>query len=138
MTSTNTFENDPFLEKFGKDVFRSDVKAARPATATVIAGFTIASCAAAVLATVIAMNPMGVTESSASPSTQGAISSKSDMLSEDTSLQACEGQAWGAFSGDCAAALTGQSSVRSVQYHTVETPATAENTTVLARMPANS
>ncbi|MBO0344408.1 phosphopantetheine adenylyltransferase [Roseibium limicola] len=135
MTSINTYENDPFLEKFGTDVFRSNVRAMRPTTATHIAGVTIAACAAVVMATAIALNPFTAESSNASPAeTQGAIATKSDRVVASSNV--CDGQAWGAYSADCAASLSGQTNVRAVNFRTVEKPA-GNNTTVLARVPSN-
>lgn len=150
MNTANTFENDPFLAKYGKDVFRSNVKAMRPLAATHVATLTIAACAAAVVASMLAFSPVSADTGSASTELsaieiQGAVSTKGDRIADATPVQsttsslpgACEGQAWGAYSADCAAALTGQSSVRAVTFRTIERPAPTQNTTILARVPSN-
>ncbi|ADZ70644.1 hypothetical protein [Polymorphum gilvum] len=49
----------------------------------------------------------------------------------------CSGQAWGAWSPDCLAALTGNTSLRPVGTVTVEQRPAGENVSVLMRLPAN-
>lgn len=65
---------------------------------------------------------------------QGMVAKKSDRLAT-TDTVSCNGQAWGAWSADCAAALTGSKSVRTVGYVTVEQTSPTVNETILARFP---
>jgi hypothetical protein len=70
-----------------------------------------------------------------SMATQGLASTKSDRAVQVPATKVCESQAWGAWSEDCAAALTGATSVRNVSFVTVERSAPTVNETILARYP---
>ena len=62
-------------------------------------------------------------------------STKSDRAMQAPATKACQSQTWGAWSEDCAAALTGASRVRNVSFVTVEKTAPTVNETILARYP---
>lgn len=67
--------------------------------------------------------------------TQGLTATKSDRFAGTEAHDSCKTQAWGAWSDDCAAALTGVGRVRNVSYVTVETTRPTVNETILARYP---
>ncbi|MTI45781.1 hypothetical protein JM93_00589 [Roseibium hamelinense] len=69
--------------------------------------------------------------------TQGNIATKSAMAASIPARNLCEGQAWGAWSTDCAAALSGAQNVRHVQFVTVEQATPTVNETILSRFPAS-
>ena len=54
------------------------------------------------------------------------------------SFRSCNSQAWGAWSEECAASLTGASKVRNVSFVTVEQKAPTANQTILARYPTTN
>lgn len=68
--------------------------------------------------------------------TQGLTATKSDRFASAAAQDTCKAQAWGAWSEDCAAALTGAAKVRNVSYVIVETSRPTVNETILARYPA--
>lgn len=70
--------------------------------------------------------------------TQGLTSTKSDRMPGAVVGKSCESQAWGAWSEDCAAALTGASKVRNVSFVTVEKSSPTVNETILARYPVTN
>lgn len=137
MSTCQKATTDMFLQKFGKDVFQSNKTAARPAGAAQIAGILGAALLAVLIAGFVTLQPAKSFTSARGADIgmiQGEAATKTDR--SKTNLPAsCQGQAWGAWSADCAAALTGSSSVRNVGYVTVEQPSPTVNETILARFP---
>ncbi|MBD8876010.1 hypothetical protein [Roseibium polysiphoniae] len=134
MTAYDDFQNDMFLQKFGRDVFESRKRAASPRSAMQVAGVMAAGVAAVALAAFFTLQPIGGSDSAIA---QGAALTKSDRM-DSTLPSNCQGQAWGAWSSDCAAAISGTGAVRQINFVTVKQPAPTENTTVLERVPTNS
>lgn len=104
--------------------------------------FKVAAIFVLALLTMIAVGMMSMHPSKASQAegltslaTQGLASTKSDRAVQIPASKACETQAWGAWSEDCAAALTGANRVRNVSFVTVEKTAPTVNETILARYP---
>ncbi|MEP0232482.1 hypothetical protein [Roseibium sp.] len=94
MTAYDDFQNDTFLQKFGRDVFESRKRAASPRNAMQVAGVMAASVAAVALAAFFTLQPIGGGDSAIA---QGVALTKSDRM--DGTLPAnCQGQAWGAWS----------------------------------------
>ena len=89
------------------------------------------------IVSIIAISAMSFYPSSASQAeavtSQGMMMTKSDRDIRIASADNCETQAWGAWSEDCAAALSGASKVRKVSFVTVAEPAKSVNETILAR-----
>ena len=67
--------------------------------------------------------------------TQGLTTTKSDRVMSVPTSGTCDSQAWGAWSEDCAAALTGANKVRKVSFVTVQKATPTANETILARYP---
>lgn len=137
MSTYQKATTDMFLQKFGKDVFQSNKTAAHPAGATQIAGILALALLAVLIAGFVTLQPaesFTPARSADMSMAQGLEATKSDRTK--TNLPAsCQGQAWGAWSADCAAALSGGSSVRNVGFVTVEQPSQTVNETILARFP---
>ncbi|MET1415601.1 phosphopantetheine adenylyltransferase [Roseibium sp. HPY-6] len=96
------------------------------------------------LLTMIAAGMMSMHPSNASQAedltslaTQGLTATKSDRISTSKVADKCDSQAWGAWSEDCAASLTGANKVRNVSFVTVEQKTPSVNETILARFPTN-
>lgn len=96
------------------------------------------------LLTMIAAGMMSMHPSNASQAedltslaTQGLSATKSDRISTSTVADKCDSQAWGAWSEDCAASLTGANKVRNVSFVTIEQKTPTVNETILARFPTN-
>ncbi len=97
------------------------------------------------LLTMIAAGMMSMHPSSASqaedltsPATQGLAASKSDRATAVPSNEACKSQAWGAWSEDCAASLSGAARVRNVSFVTIEKSSPTVNETILYRYPVTN
>jgi hypothetical protein len=104
--------------------------------------FKMAAIFVLVLLTMIAAGMMSMHPGNASQAegltnmaTQGLASTKSDRAVQAPVTKVCQSQTWGAWSEDCAAALTGASRVRNVSFVTVEKTAPTVNETILARYP---
>ena len=140
MSTYQKATSDLFLQKFGRDVFQSNKTAAHPVGAAQIAGILGLALLAVLIAGFVTLQPAeSFTPARAADMgmVQGLEATKSDR-SKTTLPSSCDGQAWGAWSADCAAALTGSSSVRNVGYVTVEQPSKTVNETILARFPATN
>ncbi|WP_428688214.1 phosphopantetheine adenylyltransferase [Roseibium sp.] len=97
------------------------------------------------LLTMIAAGIMSMHPSSASQAedltslaTQGLAATKSDRAAVIASSETCKSQAWGAWTEDCAAALSGASKVRKVSFVTVEKASPTVNETILYRFPVTN
>ncbi len=69
---------------------------------------------------------------------QGLVATKTDRAAGVSAGKTCGSQTWGAWSEDCAAALTGAAKVRNVSFVTVEKTTPSVNETILARYPATN
>jgi hypothetical protein len=118
--------------------FTIQAKAVDPA-----AHFKMAAVFVLALLTIIAAGTMSMYPSKASQAeelttltTQGLTAMKSDRAVKTGSGNKCDAQAWGAWSAECAAAISGASKVRKVSFVTVEKSSPSVNETILARYPA--
>jgi hypothetical protein len=117
--------------------FTIQAKAVDPA-----AHFKMAAIFVLALLTIIAAGMMSMYPSKASQAeeltslaTQGLMATKTDRAVKTGFGNECESQAWGAWSADCAAAISGASKVRKVSFVTVEKSSPSVNETILARYP---
>ncbi len=133
MSAYENFHTDAFLQKFGKDVFAAKVRASNPSGAIQIAGIMAAGVGAVLLAGFLTLQPLGASDQAIA---KDIVLTKSDRT-ESALPSNCQGQAWGAWSADCAAAISGNGQVRKVNFVTIDQPTSAPNTTVLARVPSN-
>lgn len=138
MTSNEKFQQDVFLQKFGKDVFYSSKTAVHPASSTQIAtvfGLAFLVVLAVGILTLQPAKSLGADELIEIVETQGVAATKTDRVLP-SSQNKCDGQAWGAWSADCASALSGGTPIRQIGYVTVEQTPSTSNETVLTRIPA--
>lgn len=133
------YQNDVTLKQATRDVFAVDATAAYPAGFVQIAGVFAAAFLIVAAVVIFTFQPAASMSATAKPvmsqTTLGAASTKADRAASQPAQLSCEGQTWGAWSADCAAAITGTDHVRNVQFVTVETPTTTVNQTILARYP---
>ena len=120
--------------------FSIQAKAVDPA-----AHFKMAAIFALALMTIVAAGMMSMHPSNASQAqeltnlaAQGMTATKTDRVAPTAMTDKCENQAWGAWSADCAAALTGASKVRNVSFVTVEQASPTVNETIRARYPTTN
>jgi len=90
-----------------------------------------------IAAGVMTMHPSNASQAEdlTSLATQGLATTKTDRIAASPAADSCKSQAWGAWSEDCAAALSGAGKVRNVSFVTVEKSSPSVNETVLARYP---
>lgn len=107
--------------------------------------FKMAAVFALALLTMVAAGMMSLHPSNASQAenltslaTQGLSATKTDRIASSPVSENCSSQAWGAWSEECAASLTGASKVRNVSFVTVEQKAPTANQTILARYPTTN
>jgi len=107
--------------------------------------FKMAAVFALALLTMVAAGIMSLHPSNASQAenltslaTQGLSATKTDRIAATVVSESCNSQAWGAWSEECAASLTGASKVRNVSFVTVEQKAPTANQTILARYPTTN
>ncbi|TYC53866.1 phosphopantetheine adenylyltransferase [Rhodobacterales bacterium] len=95
----------------------------------IVALFTVAA------AGIISMYPSNASTADAMTNLapQGLASTKTDRAIATRVPSTCQTQAWGAWSEDCAAALTGAAKVRNVSFVTIEAEGLSANETILAR-----
>lgn len=134
MSVYEEIREDKVLKRFGKDIFTPTLAAygSKPML-QVICTFAV-GVAAIIIAALLTIQPISVTEPA---SAESFALSKSDRISTPHPAQ-CDGQAWGAWSAECAAALRGEGNVRNIRFITVSEPTAAHNTTVLSRVVNNS
>jgi len=73
----------------------------------------------------------------AADGTPPATVQKSDRMTSALPAS-CQGETWGNWSPDCAAALSGQDTLRQVRFETFETRPAADNVSILERVPTRS
>ncbi|WP_460087980.1 phosphopantetheine adenylyltransferase [Roseibium sp. LAB1] len=117
--------------------FSFQAKAIDPAGQLKMAVIFVLALLTMIAAGMMSMHPSNASqaEGMTSLATQGLASTKSDRAVQIPATNACESQAWGAWSEDCAAALSGASRVRNVSFVTVEKNTPTVNETILARYP---
>ncbi|ASP32797.1 phosphopantetheine adenylyltransferase [Labrenzia sp. VG12] len=119
--------------------FAIRAQAVDPAMHVKLAAVFMLALLTMIAAGVMTMHPSNASQAEdlTSLATQGLTTTKGDRVATSTS-DTCKSQAWGAWSADCAAALTGASKVRKVSFVTVEKSAPTVNETILARYPATN
>lgn len=117
--------------------FAARAKAADPMAHIKMATIFILAVVTVLIAGIISMNAGNASQAQeiGTPAPQGMMATKSDRIASSSKMNTCDGQAWGAWSADCAASLTGAKKVRNVSFVTVEKKAPTVNETILARYP---
>jgi hypothetical protein len=117
--------------------FSIRAKAVDPAAHVKMAAVFILALLTMIAAGVMTMHPSNASQAEdlTNPATQGLTATKSDRVAVSQSNDRCKSQAWGAWSEDCAASLTGAARVRNVSFVTVQTSTPSVNETILARYP---
>jgi len=117
--------------------FSVRAKAVDPAMHVKMAAIFMLALLTMIAAGVMTMHPSNASQAEdlTSLAAQGLTSTKGDRVATSAATDTCESQAWGAWSADCAAALTGANKVRKVSFVTVEKAAPTVNETILARYP---
>ena len=116
---------------FNRDVFFSSPEATHPAAGLQVAAIMSLAVGAIFVAGFITLSPVG-----AADARMVNTVNKTDRLESVDAGTSCQGQAWGAWSNECAAHITGASNVRQVGFVTTSSVSENEpNTTVLHRMP---
>ena len=135
MRSYETFDGTG--QQAAKQPFVARVKALDPMVHTKMASIFVLAVLTILMASLISMNVGNASQVQAAGETapQGMISTKTDRVSVAQAKENCEQQAWGAWSAECAAALSGASKVRKVSFVTVEQKPMSVNETILARFP---
>lgn len=136
MRSTTTF--DQTATHTAARPFTIQAKATDPAANFKMAAIFVLAMLTIVAAGMMSMHPSKASQAEelTSLATQGLVSGKSDRVVTSGSTNNCETQAWGAWSAECAAQISGASKVRKVSFVTVEKPSLTINETILARYPA--
>jgi len=116
--------------------FRSSISALEQNPFRAVLKSRPALIAAAAAFVVMTAGTMAFTAGEASYSETATVLAKSDR--QDNALPSnCKGQAWGAWSADCVASLTDNTSTRQIRFVTAERPSSVPNVTILERIPAN-
>jgi len=119
--------------------FAISAKAVDPAFHVKMAAIFVLAMLTIVAAGVMTMHPSNASQAEdLNTATQGLTTTKSDRFASTRTVDSCKTQAWGAWSEDCAAALSGASRVRNVSFVTVEKATPTVNETILARYPAGN
>lgn len=117
--------------------FSFSAKAVDPAFHVKMAAVFVLALLTMIAAGVMTMHPSNASQAEdlTNPATQGLTTTKSDRIASSQTTDTCKTQAWGAWSEDCAAALSGANRVRNVSFVTVEKATPTVNETILARYP---
>lgn len=120
--------------------FSFNAKAVDPAFHVKMAAIFVLALLTIVAAGVMTMHPSNASQAEdlTSLATQGLVTTKGDRVASSQNEGTCQSQTWGAWSEDCAAALTGANRVRNVSFVTVEKATPTVNETILARYPASN
>jgi len=115
--------------------FSFSAKAVDPAFHVKMAAVFVLALLTMIAAGVMTMHPSNASQAEdlTSQTTQGLTTTKGDRIASSQPTDTCKAQAWGAWSEDCAAALSGASRVRNVSFVTVEKTTPTVNETILAR-----
>ena len=135
MRSYDTF--DRTASQTAAKSFATQAKAVDPMVNLKMAAIFVLALLTMIAAGVMTMHPSNASQAQElnSLATQGLSSTKGDRAISASTGDTCKSQAWGAWSEDCAAALTGASKVRNVSFVTVEKSTPTVNETILARYP---
>lgn len=119
--------------------FQFEGKAFHPSSQIKMVAIFVVALATVIAAGLITLHPSNAShaEGLTSLATQGLASTKTDRVHGKARAKNCAAQTWGAWSDDCAAALTGAGKVRTVSFVTVEKATPTVNETILARYPSN-
>ncbi|MCK7611387.1 phosphopantetheine adenylyltransferase [Roseibium sediminicola] len=117
--------------------FSFSAKAVDPAFHVKMAAVFVLALLTMIAAGVMTMHPSNASQAEdlTRPATQGLTTTKSDRIASSQTTETCKTQAWGAWSEDCAAALSGANRVRNVSFVTVEKATPTVNETILTRYP---
>ena len=138
MRSYEVFQHT--ARKSNADVFTIQAKATDPAANLKLAAIFVLAFLTVIAAGVMTMHPSNASQAQgvSQVETLDVSSSKSDRVQPTAKTGGCEKQTWGAWSEDCAAALTGVRKVRNVSFVTVEKQSASVNETILARYPTQN
>ncbi|MHA7772787.1 phosphopantetheine adenylyltransferase [Roseibium sp. M-1] len=136
---SNTISIEPTTTPRAAQTFAIKANAADPAVHLKMAAIFVLALLTMIAAGVMSMHPSNASQADdlTNLATQGLATTKTDRTAQIPASETCKSQAWGAWSEDCAAALTGASKVRKVSFVTVEKATPTVNETILARYPAN-
>ncbi|MES0808861.1 phosphopantetheine adenylyltransferase [Roseibium sp. SCPC15] len=120
--------------------FAFQAKATDPAMHFKMAAIFILALLTMIAAGVMTMHPSKASQAQDlnNLATQGMMATKTDRATKIPSNETCKSQAWGAWSDDCAAALTGARKVRNVSFVTVQKQSPSVNETILTRYPTSN
>ncbi|WP_305985615.1 phosphopantetheine adenylyltransferase [Roseibium sp. MMSF_3544] len=120
--------------------FAIQAKAKDPAVHFKMAAIFVLALLTMIAAGMMSMHPSNASQAEGltSLATQGLATTKSDRVAVSKTSASCDAQAWGAWSEECAASLTGANKVRNVSFVTVEQKAPSVNETILARFPTTN
>lgn len=120
--------------------FSFSAKAVDPAFHAKMAAVFVLALLTMIAAGVMSMHPSNASQAQdlSSQATQGLTTTKGDRIASSQNTDTCKAQAWGAWSEDCAAALSGATRVRNVSFVTVEKATPTVNETILARYPTTN
>ena len=115
-------------------------KAADPAVHLKMTAVFVLALLTMIAAGMMSMHPSNASQAEDlnSLATQGLTATKSDRIAVSEISNDCGAQAWGAWSEECAASLTGATKVRNVSFVTVEKSTPTANETILARYPTTN
>lgn len=130
----------PTISEKSAQPFSFQAKAADSAMHVKMAAIFILALLTMIAAGVMSMHPSNASQAEdlTSLATQGLTATKTDRIAVSKVSDTCNSQAWGAWSEECAASLTGASKVRNVSFVTVEQKAPTANETILARFPTTN
>ncbi|MBG6200344.1 MAG: phosphopantetheine adenylyltransferase [Roseibium album] len=128
----------PTFNEKSAQPFSIQANAADSAMHVKMAAIFVLALLTMIAAGVMSMHPSNASQAEdlTSLATQGLTATKTDRIAVSKSSDTCNSQAWGAWSEECAASLTGANKVRNVSFVTIEQKAPTANETILARYPA--
>ncbi|WP_299813215.1 phosphopantetheine adenylyltransferase [uncultured Roseibium sp.] len=131
---------DPTGNRSGFQPFSIAVNATDPSAHLKVAMVFVLALLTMIAAGMITMHPGNASQAEGlnSHATQGLSATKTDRVASAAVETSCKSQTWGAWSEDCAAALSGAGKVRNVSFVTVEKRALTVNETILARYPSTN
>ncbi|WP_029065511.1 hypothetical protein [Labrenzia sp. DG1229] len=127
----------PTFNEKSAQPFNIQANAADSAMHVKMAAIFVLALLTMIAAGVMSMHPSNASQAEdlTSLATQGLTATKTDRIAVSKSSGTCNSQAWGAWSEECAASLTGANKVRNVSFVTIEQKAPTANETILARYP---
>lgn len=121
----------------GKGPFVAQSTALDPVVYVKMGSIFVLAVLTILMASLIGMNVSNASQGGglSAYSHQAFAITKTDRVGMGVSGGTCDQQAWGAWSAECAAALSGAKKVRNVSFVTVEQTPRTVNETILARFP---